>query len=84
MYTLCLRALVFVLEVGVLEDHLDDGPMPMRLFYHSANVGGDVVPVAGERLADIDDHVDLGRAGLVGEDRGRVDLAEHFDCGPTL
>ena len=41
----------------------------MRLFANDADVVRHVIPVARERLADVDDHVDLRRAVLTGERR---------------
>ena len=55
-------ALVFVLEIGILEDHFHFRPRAVGDFHHRAHVVGDEVPLPREHLADVHDHVELGRA----------------------
>ena len=52
---------LFVVQVAVLEDHLHDRSAVMRRLGHRGDVGRDSVPLAAHRLADVDDHVELGR-----------------------
>src|SRR6516165_2201221 len=49
-----------IVEVSVLEDHLDLGAMCVRRFSEEANLAFDILPVAAARLADVDHHVEFG------------------------
>ena len=52
---------LFVVQVAVLEDHLDDRTAVVSGLGHAAMSERDGVPLAANRLADVDDHVELGR-----------------------
>ena len=54
-------------QVVILEDDLHLRPMLGGLVAHGLYVALDVVPVTAERLAEVDDHVDLGRAVAAGQ-----------------
>ena len=54
-------------EVVVLKNHLHLCTVAVGLVTHGLNVGLHVGPVAGERLADVDDHIDLNRAVPAGQ-----------------
>jgi len=83
-------ALLSVVEIGVCEDDRYFLAGRMGLFDHGVDIGGDVVPVPGEHLADIDDHVDFLAAvgeGLFGFglfDSGRVAAMGEADGGAGL
>ena len=51
-----------VVEVGVLENHLDLRAGGVGGFGQDANFALDVMPVAAAGLADVDDHVEFGGA----------------------
>src|SRR5206468_4937780 len=56
-----------LVEVIGLEDDLHLGRVPVSFITDGPDVTLDVVPVAAQRLADVDHHVDLERAILAGQ-----------------
>ena len=58
--------LLRVVEEAVLEDHLHERAPLVRRGRHGRDVGGHGVPCSADRLADVDDHVELGCAVVHG------------------
>ncbi len=54
--------LLVVGEIGVLEDDLDDRPSSMSHVDHGRDIGLDIAVATGLQRADLEHHVELGRA----------------------
>jgi hypothetical protein len=53
---------MFILEIICFEDDFEDRSIPDTSLIHGVDVLSDEYPIAAERLTDVDDHVDFGRA----------------------
>lgn len=83
--------LLSVIQVTTLKDDLYLFTNRMGDFDHFANIGANVIPVAAQRLADIDDHIQFAAAVLQGLHRfghfygggmpamGKADRGARFD-----